>query len=58
MRTICLLARKWGTGKTTLRLHLAVLASEPGRNASIVDIAPPGRLPDSRMRTNAERFHT
>lgn len=58
MRTICLLARKWATGKTTLRLHLAVLASEPGRNASIVDIAPPGRLPDSRMRTNAERFHT
>lgn len=47
MRTICLLARKWATGKTTLRLHLAVLASEPGRNASIVDIAPPAgcRIP-------------
>jgi chromosome partitioning protein len=40
MRTICLLAQKGGTGKTTLCLHLAVLATELGRNASIVDIDP------------------
>lgn len=40
MRTICLLAQKGGTGKTTLCLHLAVLASELGRNASVVDIDP------------------
>jgi len=40
MRTICLLAQKGGTGKTTLCLHLAVLASELGRNAAIIDIDP------------------
>jgi len=40
MRTICLLAQKGGTGKTTLCLHLAVLASELGRNATVIDIDP------------------
>ena len=40
MRTICLLAQKGGTGKTTLCLHLAVLASELGRNAAVIDIDP------------------
>jgi chromosome partitioning protein len=40
MRTICLLAQKGGTGKTTLCLHLAVLASEQGRDVAIIDIDP------------------
>jgi len=40
MRTICLLAQKGGTGKTTLCLHLAVLASELERNATVIDIDP------------------
>lgn len=40
MRTICLLAQKGGTGKTTLCLHLAVLASERGRDTMIIDIDP------------------
>ncbi|MEN8763373.1 MAG: AAA family ATPase [Thiogranum sp.] len=40
MRTICLLAQKGGTGKTTLCLHLAVLANELGRNVSVIDIDP------------------
>ena len=40
MRTICLLAQKGGTGKTTLCLHLAVLASELGRDAAVIDIDP------------------
>ena len=40
MRTICLLAQKGGTGKTTLCLHLATLASELGRNTAIIDIDP------------------
>lgn len=40
MRTICLLAQKGGTGKTTLCLHLAVLASELGLDTAIIDIDP------------------
>lgn len=40
MRTICLLAQKGGTGKTTLCLHLAVLASELGQDTAIIDIDP------------------
>ena len=44
MKTICLLAQKGGTGKTTLCLHLAVLASDRGREVVVVDIDPPGQL--------------
>ena len=39
-KTICLLAQKGGTGKTTLCLHLAVLASELGRKVTVIDIDP------------------
>jgi chromosome partitioning protein len=42
MKVICLLAQKGGTGKTTLCLHLAVLANELGRDAVILDIDPQG----------------
>jgi chromosome partitioning protein len=35
-----MLAQKGGTGKTTLCLHLAVLAAERGRSAAVVDIDP------------------
>lgn len=40
MKKICLLAQKGGTGKTTLCLHLAVVASELGGNAAIIDVDP------------------
>jgi len=40
MQTICLLAQKGGTGKTTLCLHLAVLANELGHDAVVLDIDP------------------
>jgi chromosome partitioning protein len=40
MRTIALLARKGGTGKTTLAIHLAVLAAESGRRVLLVDTDP------------------
>ena len=40
MRTIALLARKGGTGKTTLAVHLAVLAAESGRRVLLVDTDP------------------
>ena len=40
MRTVALLARKGGTGKTTLAVHLAVLAAEAGRRVLLVDTDP------------------
>jgi chromosome partitioning protein len=40
MKTVCLLAQKGGTGKTTLCLHLAVLAGELGHDAAVIDIDP------------------
>jgi chromosome partitioning protein len=40
MRTVALLARKGGTGKTTLAVHLAVLAAESGRRVLLVDTDP------------------
>jgi chromosome partitioning protein len=55
MRTICLLAQKGGTGKTTLCLHLAVLANELGLDAVIVDIDPQGSSTAWRRRRQLER---
>jgi len=55
MRTICLLAQKGGTGKTTLCLHLAVLAHELGRNAVILDIDPQGSSTAWRRRRQSDR---
>jgi chromosome partitioning protein len=40
MQTVSLLARKGGTGKTTLAVHLAVLATESGRRVVLVDTDP------------------
>ena len=54
MRTICLLAQKGGTGKTTLCLHLAVLANELGGDAVILDIDPQGSSRSWRRRRQLE----
>ena len=54
MRTICLLAQKGGTGKTTLCLHLAVLANELGWDAVILDIDPQGSSSSWRRRRQLE----
>ena len=40
MRTVALLARKGGTGKTTLAVHLSVIAAQAGRRALLVDTDP------------------
>jgi chromosome partitioning protein len=40
MRTLALLARKGGTGKTTLAVHLAVIAMQAGRRVLLVDTDP------------------
>ncbi|WP_320044259.1 AAA family ATPase [uncultured Desulfobacter sp.] len=40
MQILTLLAQKGGTGKTTLSIHLAVLAMAAGQKAAIADIDP------------------
>ena len=40
MKTLALLARKGGAGKTTLAVHLAVLAVQSGRRVLLVDTDP------------------
>jgi chromosome partitioning protein len=40
MRTLAFLARKGGTGKTTLAVHLAVVAQHSGRRVLLVDTDP------------------
>lgn len=40
MKIITLLAQKGGTGKTTLSIHLAVMAASSGRKTAIADIDP------------------
>jgi chromosome partitioning protein len=40
MRIVALLARKGGTGKTTLAVHLAVVAQQTGRRVLLVDTDP------------------
>jgi chromosome partitioning protein len=40
MRVLGLLSRKGGVGKTTLALHLAVLAQQEGRRTLLIDLDP------------------
>ena len=40
MKTLALLARKGGAGKTTLAVHLAVIAAQTGRRVLLVDTDP------------------
>jgi chromosome partitioning protein len=54
VRTVALLARKGGTGKTTLAVHLAVLAAESGRHVLIVDTDPQHSAGDWRRAREAD----
>ena len=54
MKIICLLAQKGGTGKTTICLHLAALASGLGRDTAIVDIDPQGSARAWRRRRQGD----
>ncbi|MFN2121608.1 MAG: AAA family ATPase [Anaerolineales bacterium] len=59
MKTVCLLAQKGGTGKTTLCLHLAVLANELGYDSAIIDIDPQASASawkNRRQRSSPEVF--
>lgn len=42
MKTLAILARKGGAGKTTLAVHLAVIAAQAGRRVLLVDCDPQG----------------
>ncbi len=44
MQTIAIAARKGGVGKTTLAMHLSVLAAEAGSPALLLDTDPQGSL--------------
>ena len=40
MRTLAVLSRKGGTGKTTVALHMAVQAEMSGRRTLVADLDP------------------
>lgn len=40
MKTIAILSRKGGTGKTTLAIHLAVASEKAGHTAALIDLDP------------------
>jgi chromosome partitioning protein len=40
MQVVAVTARKGGVGKTTISMHLSVLAAQPGRPALLIDIDP------------------
>ncbi|MBP7649161.1 MAG: ParA family protein, partial [Phenylobacterium sp.] len=40
MKTLAVLSRKGGAGKTTVALHLAVVAQAAGRRVALVDMDP------------------
>ena len=40
MKTLAILSRKGGTGKTTIAVHLSVAAEQAGRTTALIDLDP------------------
>ena len=40
MKTLAILSRKGGTGKTTLAVHLSVEAEQAGKTTALIDLDP------------------
>lgn len=59
MKTVAIASAKGGSGKTTLTLNLAVLASEGGLRTAILDLDPQGSAADWRqVRSKDKRIPT
>ncbi len=52
MKTLAVLSRKGGTGKTTLAVHLAVAAEKAGHTTALIDLDPQASA--ARWRDNRE----
>lgn len=52
MKTIAVLSRKGGTGKTTLAIHMSVAAEQAGHTAALIDLDPQASA--TRWRDNRE----
>lgn len=54
MKTIAILGRKGGTGKTTLAIHLAVAAAQDGYTTALIDLDPQASAVDWSDQRHAE----
>lgn len=52
MKTLAVLSRKGGTGKTTLAIHISVAAEQAGHTAALIDLDPQASA--ARWRDNRE----
>ena len=54
MKTVAIISRKGGSGKTTVTVHLAVAFVQAGRNTAIVDLDPQASATNWKDRRAAE----
>jgi chromosome partitioning protein len=54
MKTVAIISRKGGSGKTTVTLHLAVAFLQAGRNTAIIDLDPQASATNWKDRREAD----